>query len=307
MVRVRREASGNEAVGEAVAEQRASWGIGLVLLAMLLFTCMDTIAKFLSAGYPVQQVVWGRYFFSFVSILVLIPRFGVVGLVRTRRLGLQIARGSLLAVATLCMITAISVIPLADAYAITFTAPLLVTVFSIPLLGERVGWRRLVAVCVGFAGVLIVIRPGLRDIDSAMLLPLVTALCFALYQVLTSRVGAHPDETALAMLFYVAVVGTAVMSALAPFVWQPVRAADWGWMIATGALGTFGHLLLIRALGLAPASLLQPFIYSQIVWALGIGDLMFGDLPDLWMLLGGAVIIGSGLYVFYRQAVLGRS
>jgi drug/metabolite transporter (DMT)-like permease len=307
MVRVRSATSGHEAAGRTAAAQRASWGIGLVLLAMLLFTCMDTIGKSLTASYPVQQVVWGRYFFSFASMLVLTPRFGVVGLARTRRLGLQIIRGLLLAAATLCMITAISVIPLADAYAITFTAPLLVTLLSIPLLGERVGWRRLAAVCVGLAGVLIVIRPGFRDIDPAMLLPLVTALCFALYQVLTSRVGAHPDETALAMLFYVALVGTAVMSALAPFVWQPVHAPDWGWMIATGALGTLGHLLLIRALWLAPASLLQPFIYSQIVWALAIGYPMFGDLPDLGMLLGGAVIIGSGLYVFYRQAVLGRS
>jgi drug/metabolite transporter (DMT)-like permease len=307
MVRVRSATSRHDAAGQTAAAQRASWGIGLVLLAMLLFTCMDTIGKSLTASYPVQQVVWGRYFFSFASMLVLIPRFGVVGLVRTRRPGLQIFRGLLLAAATLCMITAISVIPLADAYAITFTAPLLVTVLSLPLLGERVGWRRLAAVCVGLAGVLIVIRPGFRDIDPAMLLPLVTALCFALYQVLTSRVGAHLDETALAMLFYVALVGTAVMSALAPFVWQPVHAPDWGWMIATGALGTLGHLLLIRALWLAPASLLQPFIYSQIVWALAIGYLMFGDLPDLGMLLGGAVIIGSGLYVFYRQAVLGRS
>ena len=307
MVRVRSETSGQKAAGEAAAAQRASWGIGLVLLAMLLFVCMDTIAKSLTASYPVQQVVWGRYFFSFASMLVLIPRFGVVHLVRTRRRGLQIVRGLLLAAATLCMITAISAIPLADAYSITFTAPLLVTVLSIPLLGERVGWRRLAAVCVGFTGVLIVIRPGFRAIDPAMLLPLVTALCFALYQVLTSRVGAHPDETVLAMLFYVALVGTAVMSALAPFVWRPVQALDWGWMIATGALGTLGHLLLIRALWLAPASLLQPFIYSQIVWALGIGYLLFGDLPDLGMLLGGAVIIGSGLYVFYRQAVLGRS
>jgi drug/metabolite transporter (DMT)-like permease len=306
MVRVRGEASGQKAAA-AVAARRASWGIGLVLLAMLLFTCMDTIGKSLTASYPVQQVVWGRYFFSSVSILILVPRYGLVHLVRTRRPALQIVRGLLLAMATLCMITAISVIPLADAYTITFTAPLLVTVLSIPLLGERVDWRRLVAVCVGFAGVLIVIRPGFRDIDPAMLLPLVTALCFAIYQVLTSRIGAHPDETALAMLFYVAMVGTAVMSALAPFVWQPVHAPDWGWMVATGALGTIGHLLLIRALWLAPASLLQPFIYSQIVWALGVGHVVFGDLPDLWMLLGGAVIIGSGLYVFYRQAVLGRS
>jgi drug/metabolite transporter (DMT)-like permease len=248
-----------------------------------------------------------RYFFSLVVLGLLIPPLGVRELVATRRTGLQIGRGLLLAVATLCMMTAISVIPLADAYTIMFTAPLLVTVFSIPLLGERVGWRRWSAVLVGFMGVLIVIRPGIGAVHWAMLLPLVTAVCFALYQILTRKVSESAGETSLAMLFYLSLVGTVVFTVIVPFFWRPVAMLDWGWMIGMGVLGAIGHLLLIRALTLVPASLVSPFTYSQIVWALILGYLVFGDLPDRWMLIGCAVIVASGLYVFYREAVLGKS
>jgi drug/metabolite transporter (DMT)-like permease len=285
----------------------ATIGIGMMLLATLLFTVMDSIAKSLTATYPVQQVIWARYFFQFALMLLLIPRLGVAGLLWTRRPGVHIARGLLLTVSTWFMITAISLIPLADAYTITFTAPFLVTILSIPLLKERVGWRRWTAVLVGFAGVLIVFRPIAAPVHWALLLPLITAACFALYQILTRKVSYDSRETAFMMLFYLAWVGTAVMSAIVPAYWQTVVAGDWAWMIGMGALGAAGHLILIRALAITPASLLSPFIYSQIVWALGIGYLWFGDLPSIWMLIGCAVIVASGLYVFYREAVLGKT
>jgi drug/metabolite transporter (DMT)-like permease len=285
----------------------ATIGIGMMLLATLLFTVMDSIAKSLTATYPVQQVIWARYFFQFALMLLLIPRLGVAGLLWTRRPGVHIARGLLLTISTGCMITAISVVPLADAYTITFTAPFLVTVLSVPLLKERVGWRRWTAVLVGFAGVLIVFRPIAAPVHWAMLLPLITAACFALYQILTRKVSYDSRETAFMMLFYLAWVGTAVMSAIVPSYWQTVAAGDWAWMIGMGALGAAGHLILIRALTITPASLLSPFIYSQIVWALGIGYLWFDDVPTIWMLVGCTVIVASGLYVFYREAVLGKS
>lgn len=285
---------------------RAALGIGLAVLAVVLFTVMDTIGKSLTASYPVEQVVWARYFFSLLVLLLLIPPVGVRELVGTRRLGLQVGRGLLLALATLCMMTAISLIPLADAYTIMFTAPLLVTVFSVPLLGERVGWRRWSAVLVGFAGVLIVIRPGIGAVHWAMLLPLITAVCFALYQILTRKVSETDGESPFAMLFYLGLVGTIVFTALAPFVWRPVAAVDWAWMVTMGTIGAVSHLMLIRALTIIPASLVSPFTYTQIVWALILGYLVFGDLPDRWMLIGAAVIIASGLFVFYREAVLGK-
>ena len=286
---------------------RTAAGIGLTILAIGLFTVMDTIGKGLSARYPVPQVVWARYFFQFGWMLLLIPRIGAIGLVRTTRLGMNLVRGFLLAVATLFMFTAISFVPLADAYTITFIAPLLITIFSIPLLGERVGWRRWSAVIAGFVGVLIVIRPGIGMPHWALALPLVTAVGFALYQILTRKVAGTPGETSVAMLFYLASVGAAVMTALVPFFWRTVAPFDWLPMAAMGLLGGLGHLILIRALTIAPASLLAPFVYTQIVWALVLGYLVFGDLPNVWMLLGGAVIVASGLYVFYREAVLGRS
>jgi drug/metabolite transporter (DMT)-like permease len=274
---------------------RHALGIGLTVLAVFMFTMMDTIGKTLTASYPVQQVVWARYFFSLLVLLLLIPPLGVGRLVRTRHLGLQIGRG------------AIRVVPLADAYAITFTAPLLVTLFSIPLLGERVGWRRWSAILIGFTGVLIVIRPGIGAMHWALLMPLVTAVCFALYQILTRKVAGMAGETAFALLFYLSLVGAVVLSAIMPFFWRPVAPQHWGWMAAMGFLGALGHLLLIRALTLTPASLVAPFTYSQIIWAIALGYLVFGDLPDAWMLIGCAVIIASGLYVFYREAVLGRA
>jgi drug/metabolite transporter (DMT)-like permease len=281
--------------GDAPPATRTMLGIGLMILAILLFTVMDTIGKDLTGRYPVPQVVWARYFFQFALM------------VRTARPGIHLWRGLLLAVSTICLIGAISFVPLADAYAITFTAPLLVTVFSIPLLGEHVGWRRWSAVLAGFAGVLIVIRPGFGTTHWALALPLITALGFALYQILTRKVSAVPGESPLAMLFYLACVGTAIMTALVPFFWQEVATFDWLAMTAMGALGGLGHLILIRALTIAPASLLAPFVYSQIVWALVLGYLVFGDVPDRWMLVGCCVIVASGLYVFYREAVLGKS
>jgi drug/metabolite transporter (DMT)-like permease len=268
---------------------------------------MDTIGKALMARYPLPEVVWARYFFQFAWMLVLIPRLGVAGLVRTRRFGLNLARGLLLAVSTVFMYGALSFVPLTDAYTVTFTAPLLVTVLSIPLLGERVGWRRWSAVVIGFIGVLIVIRPGGGGAHWALALPLVTALAFALYQILTRKVAAVAGETSVAMLFHLAWVGAVVASVAVPFFWRAIAPLDWLAMAAMGALGGLGHLLLIRALTVASASLLAPFVYTQIAWGLVLGYLVFGDVPDRWMLIGGAVIIASGLYVFYREAVLGRS
>ena len=281
-------------------------GIGMTVLAIGLFAGMDTIGKSLMATYPFQQVVWARYVFQFALMLLFLPWLGLPGLLRTRRYGLQIGRGLLLLLATWCMYAAIRVVPLADAYTITFVAPLLVTALSVPLLKERVGWRRWGAVVVGFIGVVIVIRPGFGEVPWQLLLPLVTAACFALYQILTRLISVDPDETPFVMLFYLAWVGAAVMTLVGPFYWQPVAPADWPWLIAIGGLGAVGHLILIRALVVAPASLIAPFTYSQIIWALIAGYFVFGDLPDVWMLLGCTVIVASGLFVFYREAVLGK-
>ena len=304
--RVRADAARQPAVRRfgVGSRTRAAAGIGLMVLAIFLFGIMDGLAKYLSADYPSQQIVWARYLFHLLVMLVLVPKTGLFGLVRTSRPGLHVLRGALLAAATLCMFTAVRYIPLADAYAIGFVSPLLVTVFAIPILKERVGWRRWTAVVVGFVGVLIVVRPGLGAMHWAVLLPLGMAACFGLYQIITRL--ASGAESQFMMLFYTALVGTAVMSVVAPLGWRPVAPLDWVWLVTIGALGAVGHLMLIRALSIAPASLLSPFIYTQIVWGLIIGYVAFGDLPDLPTVIGTLIIVASGLYVFYREAVLGK-
>jgi drug/metabolite transporter (DMT)-like permease len=292
---------------EATARRQTLLGILMMVTAVLMFTLMDTIGKYLTETISVQQAVWGRYIFHFLLTGALLPVVGGRALVATRRPSIQIGRGLLLAVATLFMFGAFSFVPLASAYVITFTAPLMVTAMSVPLLGEQVGWRRWSAVGVGFLGVLIVIRPGLTEVHWALFLPLVTAVNFALYQILTRRLSALPGENPFAMLFYLALVGAVVLSLIVPFYWTPLTLDQWLWMLTMGGLGATGHLILIRALTIAPASLLSPFIYTQIVWALILGWLVFDDRADAWTLLGGAVIIGSGLFVFHREARLGAA
>lgn len=278
----------------------------MMIAAMLLFTTMDTIGKFLIADRPVQQVAWGRYFFQFAWMLLLVPFYGAGALLRTKRLGTQLVRGLLVALATICLFTAVSTIPLADAYTITFAAPFIVTILSIPFLGEKVGWRRWSAILVGFLGVAVVIRPGFGTFHWALLLPLVTATCFAVYQILTRKLGALLSEHPLALLFYMAFAGTIALSLIVPFYWQPVDATAWIGMITMGGLAAIGHMLLIRALSLASAVTLSPLIYTQLIWAIILGYALFGDVPDRWMLFGGAIIIASGLFVFYRQSIRGR-
>ena len=280
--------------------------IGMMVLAMFILCGMDTLGKVLAQHIPVTQVVWGRYFFQFALLLLAFPWLGWRGLVATARPGTQIARGLLLAVGTLCLFMALATVPLADAYAINFTSPFFVTILSIPLLGERVGRLRWSAIAIGFIGVLVVIRPGLSGFDPLLLLPMITAACFALYQVLTRMISGLPTERPLSMLFHIAVVGAAAQSVLVAFTWQPIPLVGWIGLTGMGALSIAGHLILIRALGMASAVVLSPFAYTQIIWALLFGYFLFGDIPDIWMIIGCIIIVGSGLFVFYREAVRRR-
>ncbi len=178
-------------------------------------------------------------------------------------------------------------------------SPLLVTGLSVPILGEHVGIRRWAAVIIGFASVLVIIRPGFGMVHWAMSLPVLTAACFALYQI-TTRILSRSDSAATTY-FYSATVGLAVTSACLP--WQWVTPDLWGWLSLAflGAAGGLSHYLLIRAFAVAPASLLAPFAYVQLIWSITVGFLWFGDFPDLWTIGGGAIICLSGLYVLYRE------
>lgn len=290
--------SNRDAQNESTARLRA---IGLALAGVALFGLLDMQAKVLGGLYPVPEVIWARYAGHCLLMLVVLgPRHGR-GLVRTGRLGVQLARGVLLLLSTGFFFTALSYLPLAEAAAIGFVAPLLVTLLSIPMLGERVGWRRLTAVAVGFGGVLVILRPGGSLFTPAALLPLCTAVTYGLYQILTRRIGI--SEKPVASLFYTSLVGALAMTLVVPFVWV---GPDWRHLpmfLALGVCGGVGHFLMIRALQLAPVSLIAPFGYSAIIWSLLFGWLVFGQFPDRISLVGIAVVVASGLYVAYRESV----
>ncbi|MBX6321058.1 MAG: DMT family transporter [Rhodospirillaceae bacterium] len=281
-------------------------GILLMLATGLLFSMMDTLSKEMTRHYPVLQVIWARYFFHMLIMLAALSRMRPwLALLHSRRPGLQLGRSLAVVLSSALFVGGIKFIPLADATAVNFVAPLLVTALSVPLLGEKVGLRRWTAVAIGFLSVLIVIRPGPGMVHWAVLLPLAGAVCYALYQITTRMLaGIDPWPTTALYSGVVGVVGT---SLLVPFAW---RDPDWtGWLafVGLGVLGSASHLLLIRAFALAPASTLSPFGYVQLVWAILAGIVVFGDVPDVWTLSGAALIAGSGLYVLLRESHLRRT
>jgi len=280
----------------------ASLGIGLLVAAELVFATLDTVAKHLSQELPVGMVVWGRYAFNFAFMLPFLLRRRPAEVLRVQRLGLVLLRGLQLLAATGCFFTAIRYIPLADAVAIGFVAPLFVVALSVPLLGERVGPRRWTAVLIGLVGTLEIVRPGFAEVHWAYGLMIVLAFIFATF-VINTRILTR-TERPLAMLFYTTMVGAVGASLALPFVWQPPTVEQWGFMALMGALGGFSHLLLIHAYRVATASLLAPFQYAQIVFAGFYGWLVFGDLPDGWVIAGTLILVGSGLYVLRREAQL---
>jgi drug/metabolite transporter (DMT)-like permease len=275
-------------------------GILLMIAAIGTFVLMDTTAKYLSHWYPVPLIVWARYASNLLVLLAFLAASGQLARLRSTRLGLQLARGLLLALATLLFFTSLSVLPLADANAIAFVMPLFVAALAVPMLGERLEMARLVAILVGLAGALVIVRPGSDLFTPYALLPLGMAVCNALYQILTRKLAGieHP----LTSLVWGAIVGAVLLSAAAPFVWvRPQAAAHGALILVIGVLASVGHFLLIRAYEFANASLLAPYTYTALVWAMLMGWLVFGDFPDGWSLTGMAIIVLSGLYLAARQ------
>lgn len=286
----------------ARAPVRTAPGIAIawMLATMALFVSLDTLAKFLMQTYPVAQVVWARYVFHVLLMAILLaPRSR--GLLRTRRLGLQLVRSVFLLGATGFFFTAISFMPLATASAIMFVAPILVTGLSLPLLGEPVGPHRWASVIVGFMGALLIVRPSAAGMDPAAIFALGAAGSYALYQITTRKLsGVDPPLTTLA---YSAVVGAIATSLWVPTAWVTPAPAHWFALAGLGLLGGAGHFTLIKAFENASAATVAPFSYSSLIWATLFGYAIFGDLPDRRTVLGALVIMGSGLYILHRERV----
>jgi drug/metabolite transporter (DMT)-like permease len=279
-------------------------GIGLFLTAIFIFSCLDTLAKYLTRDLHVIQIAWGRYVFSSAFLLVLVPRYGLIRPLRSARPWFQIMRAGLLAAVSLMFFTAVSYMPLVNVTAIGFAAPLILTALGHFVLGERVGLRRWMAILVGFVGVMVIIRPGVDVVHWAALIALAMAASNAVYQLATRMLaGVDSPQTTI---FFTNIAGSIGFSFLIPFFWTPPGAFGWIAMALLGFMGGLGHYLLIQAFGHAPVSMLAPFAYTAILWVTISGYLVFEQLPDLWTITGAAIIIASGIYVFYREAYLRR-
>ncbi len=275
--------------------------VALIIAAGTMLAGMDAFAKFLALQVPLIMVLWGRYFFhTLITFSAYSLKTRSFQFLRARRPGLQFIRACALFGATCFMYEAITRMPLGDAAAIQFLAPVLVTALSGLLLGEHVGPRRWMAVAFGFVGVLLVARPGSGVLGWNALLPLATAVLLAIYMMMT-RIIRNQDDPA-ATTFYSTALGALILSILVIFNWQALTDVQWSLMIAMGAAGAGGHFMLVKAFHMAEASMLAPFTYAQVVAAIVWGFLIFGDVPSLWTISGAGVVVASGLYVWYREA-----
>lgn len=275
-------------------------GILLMCAGVSMFPFMNAAVKLLGARYPVSEIVWARFTgHLIIMLLVFLPHYGR-RLLATRRPAVQIARSLLMLGSNALFVIAIARVPLATASAIGFTSPLIVTALSVPLLHESVGIRRWSAVVIGFAGALLVIRPGSGLHDPAVLLLLVSSAAYALYQIATRWVSFY-DEAATGIVFS-ALLGSLIMSFVLPFVFVvPHNPLDIALFCALGLLGGAGHYLVIRAFQAGPAAVIAPLGYIELVGTSTLGYLIFDNFPDLWTWVGAAIIIASGIYIALRE------
>jgi drug/metabolite transporter (DMT)-like permease len=274
-------------------------GIALMVSGTLLFLLLDTFAKKVGESLPFLELVWGRYFFNFVVIALIFGPHKIPKLLKTNHLKLNLIRGFLLLCATLSFFGSLMFIPLGTATSIGFVWPLVVTALSVPFLGEKVGLPRWSAVVVGFIGALIIIQPGGGIDHWAVFLPLSMACFYSSYQIITRKIDR--TENPFTGVLYSALIGSVLLAFALPFVWVT---PDWQSLLAVafmGVIATAGHTLVIKALQTAPASLLAPFAYIQVVASIIVSWLYFGDQPEGHMIVGAALIVGAGIFVIYRE------
>lgn len=286
----------------ADSRENRSRGILWMLATMFCFISLDAMMKHLLESHSLVQVTWGRFFFATIAAILLCGR-RLPSLTISRAPKLQMLRSVLLMSTTGLFNAGIRATPLATATTIMFTSPLLVTVLSIPLLGEKVGARRWFGVAIGFLGAVVVVQPwanGFGGAGAGILFLLVAALFNANYQIITRKVR---NDDPLTSLLYTATAGAIVSSAIVPWFWAWPSFFSWVQLVGTGVAGGLGHFCLIKAMTAAPASVVAPFSYSSLIWATIFGFVIWGDWPDLWTWAGAALIVGSGLYIFHRERV----
>ncbi|MDD9906170.1 MAG: DMT family transporter [Rhodospirillaceae bacterium] len=267
----------------------------------MLMTTQDGITKWLTTEFHSGEIMFFRGLFTFVPILVIVAlRSGGLEQLASRNIKGTAMRAVFGAGTSIFVVTSLAFLPLADALAIIFTYPIILTALSMPMLGESVGWRRWLAVCVGFAGLLLMVKPGAGGIPYYYAFPLLTALLAALRDVATRRL--RSDDSAISILFYSMVAGLIVGAASLPtFGAHWPSPAQWGLFAIAGILSALSHLLTIQALLWAPGGTTAPFRYLTLVWAALIGYAVWGDVPDAWKLSGAALVVGAGLFILHRE------
>ena len=273
----------------------------LNLSAWVMLPIMDGFAKYLSSTIPILQITWSRYFFTVIFVLPFMLIFFRKNLKWTEQPKLQLIRGLLLFCANILFFYSISVISLAKALTLAFIAPLIVTIFSPIILGEKVGLRRWAAVITGFVGSLIVLRPGFVEINVASIAALGTGFLYGIYLIVTRKL--HNSDHPLLTLLITGVVGAIIGSAIMPYIWVQPTITEWYMMFAIGFFASIGHLLLILSLRYADASKLAPFGYFEIITNIIIGYYFFNHFPDSYTFIGLFIIICSGIYILRRSAL----
>jgi drug/metabolite transporter (DMT)-like permease len=279
-------------------------GIAFVLLSSLVFApVVQACSKYLLLAFPVVQVMWVRSAGHALWMVVIFWRSHGLGMFKTKRPGLQFARSVLLSGCSIVWLLAIPHVQLASAAAIMFTTPMFVALLSIPMLGERVGMHRFGAIGLGFVGVLLVIRPAAGEMVPEMLYIVSAALMYAVYQILTRKVSV--DDSAATSAVYAVAVGAVCASFFVPFDYRIPGADDWPHWLAFLAISFFGgvrHLFVVKAFEHAPASVVSPFCYTELIGVSILGAIMFSELPDQWTWAGAALIVVSGLYIAHRES-----
>ena len=284
-----------------MTKQNERLGILLMIITTIVFASQDGLSKYLATEYNVYMVVMIRYWFFAAFVISMSSRRtgGIKRVAKTKSPILQIFR-SVILVAEMCItILAFTLLGLAETHAIFASYPLIIAMLSGPILGEYVGWRRWLAISVGFIGILIILNPGNGIFSPYALVPLAGAILFALYGLLT-RYGGQYDNSSTSF-FWTGVVGSIAMTVVGLNFWDPVSKSDWSIMLLLSASGVVGHYLLIKCYEVAEASAVQPFAYLQLIWASMIGIIIFGEQITTNVLIGACIIVGAGLFTLWRE------
>jgi drug/metabolite transporter (DMT)-like permease len=277
-----------------------------MVIASGLLTVQDAMVKWIAQSYPVGQVMTLRGVFVIATVVLWAMAMRRTSQLRVFNWRLQLTRGTLMAISTFLFVTGLTLMPIADAIAIAFAGPVIATALAALLLGETIRWRRWTAIVIGFTGVVVMLRPTPDLIRLVAVVPLLAALVGAFRDIVTRRMGTGGESTLAIMLISTSVVTLAGLLTI-PFGWVPLELADTGLFIVSALLVAFAQALMIESFRLAEVGLVAPFKYTSLVWAVLLGLLIWGDLPDAWTWVGSTLVVGSGLYIWHRELSLARS